>query len=254
MYWGLFDASRQRQVRLDRTGHDPDHWKLAGLAVAARRCCCRCRSWRAAARDRRRSRSCWPSPPMWSAPGSRSSSPSGRRTTSCSARPSRSGSASLLLIPLVLIALARIEEIAAIAFGRGPRRLIAAPPPAPEGYAPKVSIHVPAYREPPEMLKATLDAVARLDYPNFECVVVINNTPDPALLASDRGALPRARRALQVRQRGQRRGLQGRRAAACARAHRARRRDHRRHRRRLCRASRLAQGPRAGIRRSTRSA
>ena len=30
------------------------------------------------------------------------------------------------------------------------------------------------------MLKATLDAVARLQYPNFECVVVINNTPDPA--------------------------------------------------------------------------
>jgi glycosyltransferase involved in cell wall biosynthesis len=31
------------------------------------------------------------------------------------------------------------------------------------------------------MLKQTLDAVAGLDYPNFECVVVINNTPDPAL-------------------------------------------------------------------------
>jgi cellulose synthase/poly-beta-1,6-N-acetylglucosamine synthase-like glycosyltransferase len=30
------------------------------------------------------------------------------------------------------------------------------------------------------MLKATLDALARLDYPNFECVIVINNTPDPA--------------------------------------------------------------------------
>ena len=44
-----------------------------------------------------------------------------------------------------------------------------------------MSIHIPAYREPPEMLKATLDAVARLDYPNLECVVVINNTPDPAL-------------------------------------------------------------------------
>ena len=43
-----------------------------------------------------------------------------------------------------------------------------------------MSIHIPAYREPPEMLKATLDAVARLEYPNFECVVVINNTPDPA--------------------------------------------------------------------------
>jgi cellulose synthase/poly-beta-1,6-N-acetylglucosamine synthase-like glycosyltransferase len=31
------------------------------------------------------------------------------------------------------------------------------------------------------MLKQTLDAVARLEYPNYECIVVINNTPDPAL-------------------------------------------------------------------------
>ena len=31
------------------------------------------------------------------------------------------------------------------------------------------------------MLKQTLDAVARLDYPNFECIIVINNTPDPAM-------------------------------------------------------------------------
>jgi len=29
------------------------------------------------------------------------------------------------------------------------------------------------------MLKQTLDAVAHLEYPNFECVIVINNTPDP---------------------------------------------------------------------------
>ena len=41
-------------------------------------------------------------------------------------------------------------------------------------------MHIPAHKEPPEMLKLTLDAVARLEYPNFECVVVINNTPDPA--------------------------------------------------------------------------
>jgi exo-beta-1,3-glucanase (GH17 family)/cellulose synthase/poly-beta-1,6-N-acetylglucosamine synthase-like glycosyltransferase len=85
----------------------------------------------------------------------------------------------LLLIPLVLIALARIKEIAAVAFGRRPQRLIASPPLAPDGYGPKVSIHIPSYAEPPEMLKATLDAVARLNYRNFECVVVINNTPDP---------------------------------------------------------------------------
>jgi cellulose synthase/poly-beta-1,6-N-acetylglucosamine synthase-like glycosyltransferase/exo-beta-1,3-glucanase (GH17 family) len=91
-----------------------------------------------------------------------------------------------LLVPLVLIAMARVEEIAAIAFGRKPQRLIvkgARTVPATIGgdvSFPKVSIHIPAYFEPPEMLQATLDAVARLDYPNFECVVIINNTPDPA--------------------------------------------------------------------------
>src|SRR5437867_12393516 len=31
------------------------------------------------------------------------------------------------------------------------------------------------------MLKQTLDAISRLNYPSFECVLVINNTPDPAL-------------------------------------------------------------------------
>jgi len=87
----------------------------------------------------------------------------------------------ILLVPLVFIAMARIEEIATIAFGRAPTRLISAPLPVPaDGVFPKVSIHIPAYFEPPEMLKQTLDAVSRLDYPNFECVVIINNTPDPA--------------------------------------------------------------------------
>jgi exo-beta-1,3-glucanase (GH17 family)/cellulose synthase/poly-beta-1,6-N-acetylglucosamine synthase-like glycosyltransferase len=92
----------------------------------------------------------------------------------------------ILLVPLVLIAMARIEEIAAIAFGQKPHRLIVkgapvAPATIGEGVTfPKVSIHIPAYFEPVDMLKATLDAVSRLDYPNFECVVIINNTPDPA--------------------------------------------------------------------------
>ena len=90
----------------------------------------------------------------------------------------------ILLVPLVLIAMARIEEIAAVAFGRNPRRLLVKARPEVSAAAgteafPKVSIHVPAYFEPPEMLKQTLDAVSRLDYPNFECVVIINNTPDP---------------------------------------------------------------------------
>ena len=41
----------------------------------------------------------------------------------------------------------------------------------------KVSVHLPAYNEPPDMLIETLDALARMNYPNFEVVVVDNNTP-----------------------------------------------------------------------------
>src|SRR3954453_12877131 len=68
----------------------------------------------------------------------------------------------ILLVPLVLIAMARIDEIAAIAFGRNPRRLIVkgapvAPATIGENISfPKVSIHVPAYFEPPDMLRQTL--------------------------------------------------------------------------------------------------
>jgi cellulose synthase/poly-beta-1,6-N-acetylglucosamine synthase-like glycosyltransferase/exo-beta-1,3-glucanase (GH17 family) len=86
-----------------------------------------------------------------------------------------------LLIPLVVITLRRIDDIADVLFGRAPQRLLRAGSAAPAGYAPKVSIHIPAYMEPPEMLKATLDAVARLTYQNFECIIVINNTPNPAM-------------------------------------------------------------------------
>ncbi|MEO5657439.1 MAG: glycosyltransferase family 2 protein, partial [Nitrospiria bacterium] len=45
-------------------------------------------------------------------------------------------------------------------------------------YFPKVSLHVPAYNEPPEMVKETLDALAKLDYPNYEVIVIDDNTTD----------------------------------------------------------------------------
>ncbi|MFV3379706.1 glycosyltransferase [Pseudomonas sp. NY15354] len=48
-------------------------------------------------------------------------------------------------------------------------------------YRPKVSIHVPCYNEPPEMVKQTLDALAALDYPDYEVLVIDNNTKDPAV-------------------------------------------------------------------------
>lgn len=47
--------------------------------------------------------------------------------------------------------------------------------------SPTVSLHVPTYAEPPELVIETLDALARLRYPNFEVLVVDNNTKDPAL-------------------------------------------------------------------------
>ncbi|HET7848806.1 MAG TPA: glycosyltransferase [Pseudolabrys sp.] len=178
-YWGLLDASRQPKFSWTGPIYNPDHWKLAGIAlliglllslpVLAINPVSTMQSvvlvgaanvvgaWFAGLFG------------YWNGhyfvPGAAFAL----------------GLGTVLLIPLIVIALARVEEIAAIVFGRKPLRLINAPPLVPEAYTPKVSIHVPAYREPPEMLKQTLDAVAKLNYPNFECVVVINNTPEAEL-------------------------------------------------------------------------
>ncbi len=46
---------------------------------------------------------------------------------------------------------------------------------------PRVSVHVPAHAEPPDVVIATLDCLARLEYPNFEVLVVDNNTTEPDL-------------------------------------------------------------------------
>ena len=46
---------------------------------------------------------------------------------------------------------------------------------------PKVSLHLPVSNAPPEMVCRTLDALALLDHPDFEVLVVDNNTSDPAL-------------------------------------------------------------------------
>jgi exo-beta-1,3-glucanase (GH17 family)/cellulose synthase/poly-beta-1,6-N-acetylglucosamine synthase-like glycosyltransferase len=181
-YWGVFDASRHAKFEWTGVLTSPDHWKIAGIALLL---------------------SVLLSLPILSA-----STVTISQAVLLSAAANGVGAwfaavfaywnghyfvwgsafalglGTLLLIPLIVIALARIEEIAQIAFGRQPRRLINAPslvPEVPEGPTPKVSIHIPAYREPPEMLKQTLDAIAALEYPNFECVLVINNTPDPAL-------------------------------------------------------------------------
>jgi cellulose synthase/poly-beta-1,6-N-acetylglucosamine synthase-like glycosyltransferase len=50
-----------------------------------------------------------------------------------------------------------------------------------DGELPFISVNVPAHNEPPEMLKRTLRSLARLDYENYEVLVIDNNTSDPAL-------------------------------------------------------------------------
>jgi cellulose synthase/poly-beta-1,6-N-acetylglucosamine synthase-like glycosyltransferase len=44
-----------------------------------------------------------------------------------------------------------------------------------------VSIHVPAYDEPPEVLSETLRALSRLRWRNYEVLVIDNNTPDESV-------------------------------------------------------------------------
>jgi exo-beta-1,3-glucanase (GH17 family)/cellulose synthase/poly-beta-1,6-N-acetylglucosamine synthase-like glycosyltransferase len=86
----------------------------------------------------------------------------------------------LAMIPLVFLAAVVIltEGIElASSLWRVERRLLrAATPESP----PRISVHVPCYNEPPELVIATLDALARLDYENFEVVLLDNNTPEPA--------------------------------------------------------------------------
>jgi exo-beta-1,3-glucanase (GH17 family)/cellulose synthase/poly-beta-1,6-N-acetylglucosamine synthase-like glycosyltransferase len=50
---------------------------------------------------------------------------------------------------------------------------------APAG--PKVSIHIPCYNEPPQMVIDTLNAIVAMDYGNYEVLVVDNNTKDDAV-------------------------------------------------------------------------
>jgi len=56
--------------------------------------------------------------------------------------------------------------------------------PFPKGwinFEPFVSIQVPTYSEPPEVVIQTLNSLAQLEYKNYEVIVIDNNTQDPSL-------------------------------------------------------------------------
>jgi exo-beta-1,3-glucanase (GH17 family)/cellulose synthase/poly-beta-1,6-N-acetylglucosamine synthase-like glycosyltransferase len=79
---------------------------------------------------------------------------------------------------VILVLLTEAHEWAEALWVTGRRRPFKAKI-LPETSLPFVSIHVPAYNEPPRMMIETLDALARLDYLHFEVLVIDNNTKDP---------------------------------------------------------------------------
>ena len=86
------------------------------------------------------------------------------------------GMGTVLMVPLTMITLAKANELFKCTIGRAPERLI--PLDLKSDDIPFVSIHVPAYKEQPAVLKETLEALANLKYTNFEVLVIINNTPE----------------------------------------------------------------------------
>ncbi len=80
---------------------------------------------------------------------------------------------------VIAVVLAEAHEWAEAHFATSRRRAF---PRGPNSeFAPKVSIHVPAHDEPPAMLIETLNALAHLEYPDFEVIVIDNNTADEAM-------------------------------------------------------------------------
>jgi cellulose synthase/poly-beta-1,6-N-acetylglucosamine synthase-like glycosyltransferase len=89
---------------------------------------------------------------------------------------------SILLVVMELAALALTLVFAyeiTDALGRG--EPVAPEPDVSGTYRPRVCLQVPAYNEPPDMLRQTLDALSRVDYPELTVQVIVNNTTDPEL-------------------------------------------------------------------------
>ncbi len=76
----------------------------------------------------------------------------------------------------LLLALAHMHESLDVICRVRWHRLLTRLPPIPD-YAPMVSLQVPAYNEPIEVVQKTLNSLAQLNYSNYEVLIVDNNTP-----------------------------------------------------------------------------
>ncbi|MBE0438963.1 MAG: glycosyltransferase [Gammaproteobacteria bacterium] len=84
------------------------------------------------------------------------------------------------MLGVIMVLLIEAHEWAETLWVKGRRRALK-PIKVNDDDLPMVSIHVPAYNEPPDMLINTLNALAKLDYPRFEVIVIDNNTKDEAV-------------------------------------------------------------------------
>lgn len=179
-YWGIFDATRHAKFPMTGPVHEVPDWPiLAGLSIVL-----------AAA------------PMLWFAFRFRQMRWPARLFFLCVVQATATGAVyiyivsrnqyltpltwipwSFLVASLVVLAVVFVIEAfeTADVFGtRLRRRFAPAPGQGPREW-PKVSLHLPIHNEPPEMVKTTLDSLARLDYPDFEVIVVDNNTKDEGI-------------------------------------------------------------------------
>ncbi|MGZ8137180.1 MAG: glycosyltransferase [Methylococcaceae bacterium] len=87
----------------------------------------------------------------------------------------------LMQIMAAVILLIESLEIAEVIWHRKTARTFQPLKPSPDFKYPKVSLHLPIHNEPPLMVRKTLEALAKVDYPNLEVLVMDNNTKDPEI-------------------------------------------------------------------------
>ena len=85
------------------------------------------------------------------------------------------------LIGIMFILLVHGFEFTEVLWRRAWQREFKPHDEVPTTHRPFVSIHLPCHNEPPEMVMLTLDSLAKLDYENFEVLVIDNNTKDESV-------------------------------------------------------------------------
>ena len=85
----------------------------------------------------------------------------------------------LMQVMAVIILLIESLEIAEVIWHKKTARTFQPLTPSETFRYPKVSLHLPIHNEPPLMVRKTLEALAKVDYPNLEVLVMDNNTKDP---------------------------------------------------------------------------